>query len=133
MPCPPNDLGTIAPFTRVSVAQAFADRRQRENDACAERRHTQEAPKTRKRRRRVFEFDVWNVRAHQNAKNAIAHPPSIGNRAALSRWHRQECLCYLRAIHRPLKTISTGVRVATGFPYTSVADLNLQRFTAVIA
>jgi hypothetical protein len=81
----------------------------------------------------LLNLTFWTLHAHPKANNAIANAPSIDDRTEALRWQRQECLCYLKAVHRPLKTISTGVRVATGFPSTSAAGLNFQCFTALTA
>jgi hypothetical protein len=69
-------LPFVPPASRrrfFSVAQASADRRQRENDACAASRDVREVAKTRKHPRRCFAFDVWNLRYTAKLKNVIAH------------------------------------------------------------
>ena len=102
MPCQANELGAIAPFTRVSVAQAFLPVPQ--DATCEEPRRRGSAGVV------CLEFDVWNVRFEfasipKGKERNRAHASSIFDSAALLRWHRpfgsqgkQECLCYLEAI-----------------------------------
>jgi len=136
MPCSPNDLGTIAPFTRVSVAQAFLFTLRTEGPVPQDA--TCEEPRRRGSAGVVgLEFDVWNVRFE------FARIPKGKERNRAPAKHWQSCCVVTlaqagvpvlpRSNHRPRKSISAVTCVATGFPSTSVAGLKFQRFTALIA